>query len=1091
MTASSNVNLARPLDLDERTTLPLRVTGAPVERPEPPGERRAAPTFAPFPVIAGYEFARPLGRGGMGVVYLAREIALNRWVAVKVLVGGTFAGDEALDRFRREAEAVAALQHPNIVQIFQVGTSQFGPDGQPACPFIALEYADGGTLAAHTGKPADPSVAAELVATLADAVHYAHGRGIVHRDLKPGNVLMRVHAKCELSVDSLHGMLTPKISDFGLAKRVGVDGPAASATVDGSMLGTPEYMAPEQANGRSDVGPPADVYALGVILYELLTGRVPLQGADYVDTLLRVRSQEPISASRLQPRLPRDLDTICEHCLRKEPDRRYASAAALAADLRAWRDGRPIAARPIGPLERAWKWTRRRPSIAALLASVVTVTAIGVVGVLTQWQKAERRAVAESAARAQTNQALDAVESSLYFGRINLAQRELAAGNRRDAERILDACRPASGARDLRGWEWHYLTNACRAEQLAFRASNEWVWDLAYSPDGATIATAAGSPYDGEREKMPGELRLWDAKSGALRKRFDSPSGTVRRVVFSPDGQCLCTASFDGHLRLWDVATGQLLGAPMPVKVDIKPDPDNFGDCGPCWFTPDGQAVEFRGPDVWQRLDRATGAVTPLPDWNGTVHRSPDGRLRLARRGPSDLDIVDVATGSVRDRFHHAREFHRAALSPNGTRVATSDYGCAEVFALRPRRRDSIFDSESWIEAIAFRGDGHVVAWAGSARQVVVRDLATGATTAYIGHDAEVRALAWSPDGRSLASCDRGGHVLVWDVTRNPQHQLILPGLDASNQFAVGLWSDGSAVIIAQFDNRFFRYDRTGTRVVDGQVPGLTRKVEYPRMDVRVSADGAFLFGPLEADRRTVGQWDTVAGAKVREFRGHTLPIVSIALSQDGRRLATRALRRQGSSVQSEAWVWDTQTGEKLHEVTTAPVSAMALSSDGRRLAGFLRTGAIAVWDVAAGHELWRTAAHTAAGGAPTSSLVFDLAFSPDDHLLASAGFIDGCVQLWDARTGDKIHAPLPARPTLTGVTFTPDGRRIAAAGYDSEVRLWDVATGQLALTLTVPGGARRADLAFTARPFFSQRNGRLAVLNWNGSIAVWDGLER
>jgi len=1085
VSTSSSVCLSRASDVDQRATLPIRSAESPIATPLEP---RGRPTRAALPVIQGYEFARPLGRGGMGVVYLAREVALNRWVAVKLLVGGSFAGDEAIERFRREAEAVAALQHPNIIQIFQVGTSEFGPDGQPACPFIVLEYADGGTLAAHTGKPADPRVAAELIATLADAVHYAHSRGIVHRDLKPGNVLMRVHAPSDRPAAGLHGMLTPKISDFGLAKRFGNEAEASTATIAGSMLGTPEYMAPEQANGRSDVGPSADVYALGVILYELLTGRVPLQGADYVDTLWRVRMQEPVPAARLQPRVPRDLDTICECCLRKDPGRRYASAAALAADLRAWRDGRPISARPSGAAERAWKWARRRPSVAALLAAVLIVTLAGIVGVLGQWREAERRALTERAAHERAGQALEAAETSIYFGRINIAQRELAAGNRWDAERILDDCRPAAGGRDLRGWEWHYLKNACRGEVLTLQAADSWIWDIAFSPDGALIATAAGSPYDDERAAQPGELTIWEAATGRRVRSFRGHQGSLRLVAFSPDGRWIAAAGFDRLLHVWHVATGEAACPAAAVFVEVRPDPDNFGHCGPFWFTADSRGIDFRGPECWHRLEIATGRVAPLAGRDGLIDVTSDGCCGLARRGDTDLEVIDLATGAAIDRLRHPKSFYRAALSPDRGQVITADERNVEMFNLRPQSRDELAQADSWVEVVKYSPDGQWVAWAGSSRQVVVRNRCDGRITTYVGHDAEVRGVAFSPDGRHIASCDRTGRVFIWDLTRSPLVQTYRPGLDASNQLAVWLSADGSTAYSAFHDGRFFYFDVAGSHELAGGLRGLTRRVEFPRMDIRAGANGKVVFGPLEAERSVVAQWDVAKGEVVREYRGHRYPVVSTAVSRDGRRLATRAALRKAKQGEHETWVWDVSTGEMLRAISTEALVSLALSSDGGRLAAFLRTGEVASWDVATGRELWRRAGHSPVEAARASSAVFDLAYSPDDRLIATAGFFDGCVQLLNAATGEPVHGPLAARPALTGVAFTPDGRRVAAAGYDSEVRLWDVATGRLALTLTVPGGARRADLGFTARPYFSQRGGRLGVLNWNGLIAVWNG---
>ena len=342
------------------------------------GRRRLAGRRpVPPPVLPSYELLEELGRGSMGVVYKARQTALKRLVALKVIVSGVWAGPDEVARFRAEAEAVAQLQHPNIVQIYEVGEHE-------GRPFFTLEYVEGGTLARHLcGKPLAPSTAAELARTLALAIHAAHQRGIVHRDLKPGNVLL---AACGLALAPArdeasakpHATLIPKIADFGLAKRLDVE---SGLTHTGMIMGTPSYMAPEQAQGEvHKVGPSADTYALGAILYECLTGRPPFLAATDLQTLQQVQVQTPVAPSRLQPSVPRDLETICLKCLNKEPPKRYLSARALAEDLERFLAGRPIQARPASPLERAWKWVKRRPVVAALLfaLSVAVVLAIAV-----------------------------------------------------------------------------------------------------------------------------------------------------------------------------------------------------------------------------------------------------------------------------------------------------------------------------------------------------------------------------------------------------------------------------------------------------------------------------------------------------------------------------------------------------------------------------------------------------------------------------------------------------------------------------------------------------------------------------------------
>jgi tetratricopeptide (TPR) repeat protein/tRNA A-37 threonylcarbamoyl transferase component Bud32 len=363
------------------------------------------------PELADYEILGELGRGGMGVVYQARHRKLDRVVALKVILAGAYAGSAELARFLAEAQAVARLQHPNIVQVFEWGEHQ-------QVPYLALEFVSGGSLAERVRQaPLPPTKAAECVEQLARAVGCAHAAGIIHRDLKPENVL--------LTADG-----TPKVADFGLAKRVETGEPQAAApgaadlTRPGSIVGTPNYMAPEQARGgRGGVGPAADIYSLGAILYRLLSGRPPFQAASVMDTLWQVLHKEPVALGSLQPGVPRDLETICLKCLEKEPARRYDSAVALADDLRRFRAGESILARPVGRAERLWKWARRRPAVAALSVALVAAVALGFALVTWKWLD-ERAARADAEASGQRER--EAKELAQVKEAEALAQRDLA-----------------------------------------------------------------------------------------------------------------------------------------------------------------------------------------------------------------------------------------------------------------------------------------------------------------------------------------------------------------------------------------------------------------------------------------------------------------------------------------------------------------------------------------------------------------------------------------------------------------------------------------------------------------------------------------
>jgi eukaryotic-like serine/threonine-protein kinase len=379
--AQSTIDLvATPLPPAAPELVPeLNMAVLPAAHPRGPG-----PEAGPMPQVPGYEILGLLGRGGMGVVYRARHLALDRLVALKMIRAGGLAGAADLTRFRSEAQAAARLQHPNVVQIHEVGEH----DG---LPFFSLELVEGGSLAERMdGTPFPPRQAAQLVRTLAQAIQAAHMSGIVHRDLKPANVLLTRAG-------------VPKVSDFGLAKKLD---DAAGLTMTGEVMGTPSYMAPEQTGQTADkVGPATDVYALGTILYELLTGRAPFKATTALDTLYQVVHQEPVPARQLQPKVPRDLETICLKCLQKEPRKRYASAEALAEDLDRFLAGEPIRARPVGVAGRFWRWCRRRPAVAALAAALALVAAAAFVSVTALWLRAENHRVRaeDNLARAEAN----------------------------------------------------------------------------------------------------------------------------------------------------------------------------------------------------------------------------------------------------------------------------------------------------------------------------------------------------------------------------------------------------------------------------------------------------------------------------------------------------------------------------------------------------------------------------------------------------------------------------------------------------------------------------------------------------------------